>query len=307
MTNRHDQYDIHLLRILQALITSGSVSRTAEQLQLSQPAVSGALKRLRALIGDPLLVRTGRGMTPTDHALSLVQPTRRALAEIDRVFVNRADFSPSTEERFSISVPDYLDPGFVPQLVHEAQSAENQVRLDIQPLYTDAECVGKLDRSELDLVIAPWDDPPPHLHFTRLWEDRLVLLLRRGHPLLQQGAVSPEDFSRARHVAVLLRFRSHSSIVDAHLSRAGYTRDVWLSLSAFGLIPRVLEESDLVFVCVSRFATQSAEQYGLVACELPMKLPKVRLLSLWHPRKHLAPRHKWLRQRVVDACRRMTA
>ncbi|GAA4343347.1 LysR substrate-binding domain-containing protein [Pigmentiphaga soli] len=300
--NPHDQYDIHLLRILHTLISEGSVSRAAAKLNHSQPAVSGALKRLRQLIGDPLLVRTRHGMAPTDHALSLLQPTRRALAEIDRVFVNRADFSPGVEERFTVSAPDYIDPHFLPRLVERVQQGDHSVRFDIQPLHSDADCVAKLDSGEVDLVVAPWDDPPPHLHSSRLWEDRLVLLMREGHPL-QAAELTPASVAAARHVAVPLRFRGQSSIVDAHLARAGWQRDVWLTVNAFGLVPEILERTDLVFVCVSRFAATAMRRHGLALRELPVKLPKVRLLGLWHPRKHASSRHRWLRQQALEAGR----
>lgn len=304
--NPHDQYDIHLLRILHTLITEGSVSRAAAKLNHSQPAISGALKRLRHLIGDPLLVRTRHGMVPTDHALSLVQPMRRALAEIDRVFVNQAEFSPDESGHFVVSAPDYIDPHFLPKLAQRLQARDNHVRLNIQPLHTDAECVSKLDSGELDLVIAPWDDPPAHLHSSRLWEDRLVLLARVGHPLLE-GELPAARLATARHVAVPLRFKSHLSIVDAHLAKLGWQRDIWINVSAFGLVPEILERTELVFICVARFATDCMNNHALAMRELPGKLPKVRLHTLWHPRKHLSARHKWLRQQVLDVGRDLKA
>jgi DNA-binding transcriptional LysR family regulator len=218
------------------------------------------------------------------------------------VFVNRSDFSPQTYEQFTISAPDYIDPHFLPKLVERAQTTDNHVRLNIVPLYTDADCVAKLDSGEVDLVIAPWDDPPPHLHSSRLWEDRLVLLMRENHPLCKRE-LTLGDLADARHVAVPLRFRSQASIVDAHLAGVGWQRDIWTNVNTFGLVPEILERTDLVFVCVSRFAANSMKTHKLAMRELPIKLPKVRLLSLWHPRRHSSPRHKWLRQQATEASR----
>lgn len=296
----HDSYDIHLIRILHALVSEGSVSKAAAKLNHSQPAMSGALKRLRQLTGDPLLVRTQRGMVPTDHALAILQPARRALAEIDKLFSTKAAFSPSKAETFAISVPEYMDPHFLPALGERVFEAGHQVRLDIRPLYSDAQCVAKLDTGELDLVIAPWDDPPPHLHVALLREDRLVLLARRGHPILDEP-LTLEAVAAARHVAVPLSYRGQKSIVDSHLARAGWQRDIWASVSGFGLVPGLLERSDLVFVCVARFAQASLARHDLAMTELPFPLPKVRLLSMWHPRRNSSSSHRWLRQHVIDA------
>ena len=125
--------DLHLVRVLHTVITEGSVSRAALKLESSQPAVSAQLKRLRALTGDALLVRSGTGMAPTATALTLVEPAATLLREAEAIFGARRasrSFDPaSSEARFAIAASDYLDPLFLPELVAQIQRAAPGVRI----------------------------------------------------------------------------------------------------------------------------------------------------------------------------------
>ncbi len=130
-----DKIELHLIRVLQTLITERSVSRAAMRLQSTQPAVSAQLKRLRALTGDPLLVRAGNGMTPTDAALQLLDPASRVLQDADRLFNPRQRqqaFAPVTSAlTFRIAASDYLDPLFLPELVARLKHEAPRARLEL--------------------------------------------------------------------------------------------------------------------------------------------------------------------------------
>ena len=136
-----DKIELHLIRVLQTLITERSVSRAAMRLQSSQPAVSAQLKRLRALTADPLLVRAGNSMTPTERALQLLEPANRVLQDADRLFNPRArqrSFEPAASDAiFRIAAADYLDPLFLPELVAHLKRAAPQARLELLPLTGD--------------------------------------------------------------------------------------------------------------------------------------------------------------------------
>lgn len=303
--SRIDGIDIHLLRTLYMLLTEGGVSKAALRLNQSQPAVSNALRRLRELTGDPLLVRVKSSMLPTEYALQLIQPTARALADLEHVFQSKSEFRPSANEEFCIAAPDGLDPQLIPRLVGLSQAGGEAVRLKFVPLDPGNECVSRLESADMDLVITPWVEPPPHLHAAPLWDDRLVLLMRAGHPLARQE-LSAETYRRARHVALRIRLNGQPSAVDQLLALAGLDRDVWVTVSIFGLVPSVLVSTDLVFVCASRFARACSATYPLVVRELPQRIPRFRVNQLWHSRKHHSPRHLWLRERVLEVAQKLS-
>ncbi|MCC6246974.1 MAG: LysR family transcriptional regulator, partial [Rubrivivax sp.] len=198
MANRasFDTIDLHLIRVLHTVITERSVSRAALKLASSQPAVSAQLKRLRELTGDPLLVRAGQQMMPTETALSLVEPASRVLHEAERLF------SPKARERgfgseaevakitatFRVAASDYLDPLFLPSLVAHLQRVAPLARLELMPLSREYDYRRHLAVGDVDLVIGNWLEPPEELHLARLVSDEVVCLVAEDHPAARAGA-----------------------------------------------------------------------------------------------------------------------
>ena len=194
MTQRadFDKIELFLVRVLKTLITERSVSRAAMRLQSTQPAVSAQLKRLRALTGDPLLVRTGNSMAPTQTALRLLEPAERLLQDAERLFSPRArqrSFDPGTSSAmFRIAASDYLDPLFLPELVAHLQRCAPQARLELLPLSEEFDYRRSLAAGEVDLVIGNWLTPPGELHLGRLMSDEIVCLVAEDHPAARSAA-----------------------------------------------------------------------------------------------------------------------
>ena len=159
-----DKIELYLIRVLKTLITERSVSRAAMRLQSTQPAVSAQLKRLRALTGDPLLVRAGNNIAPTDTALRLLDPATRLLQDADRLFSPRAHqrgFDPAASTgTFRIAASDYLDPLFLPELVAHLKHVSPGMRLELMPLSGEFDYRRSLAAAEVDLVIGNWLKPP---------------------------------------------------------------------------------------------------------------------------------------------------
>ena len=176
-----DKIELHLIRVLQTLISERSVSRAAMRLSSTQPAVSAQLKRLRALTGDPLLVRSGQGMTPTEVALQLLDPANRVLQDAERLFSPRSrqrSFEPQAAElTFRIAASDYLDPLFLPELVAQFKREAPRARLELLPLSGGFDYRRSLAQGEVDLVIGNWLEPPGELHLGRLMSDEIVCLV----------------------------------------------------------------------------------------------------------------------------------
>ncbi|PTT17463.1 LysR family transcriptional regulator, partial [Acidovorax sp. HMWF029] len=173
-----DKIDLHLIRVLHTVLTERSVSRAAVRLGMHQPAVSAALKRLRDLSGDPLLVRSGASMMPTDAALRMVEPAGAILRAAEALFSDARGFDPRTATRtFRVAASDYLDPLFLPQLVARIKVEAPLCPIEILPLSADAHYHAHLALGDVDVVIGNWPQPPDDLHMGRLFGDEVVCLV----------------------------------------------------------------------------------------------------------------------------------
>ncbi len=196
-----DKIDLHLIRVLHTVLTERSVSRAAIRLGMHQPAVSAALKRLRELSGDPLLVRSGSSMVPTDAALRMVEPAADILRSAEALFSDARGFDPRTSTRsFRVAASDYLDPLFLPRLVARIKAEAPLCPIEILPLSPDAHYHAQLADGGADLVIGNWPEPPGDLHLGKLFADEVVCLVSREHPAVRRGW-SLDDWLQAEHIA----------------------------------------------------------------------------------------------------------
>lgn len=293
-----DQLDGHLLRVLATLIEEQSVSRTAARLRLSQPAVSGSLKRLRAILGDALLVRDGTAMVPTARAPGLAAQARQALAAMEALVTTPDAFDPATAAlRFRIASPDYIAPSWTARLVqHVAQEAPH-CRIDLRPLGSTFDYERALGMDELDLVIGNWPAPPGHLHLSLLLEDELVCLMARDHPLAQDGReqVSEADYLAASHVSPQPYALTHRGVVETYLAERRQQRYSQVQVPYFALAPAIVANTRLLFTTARHFAEYHARLLPLAVLRAPEGFPRMRFYQLWHDRVHHAPPHRWLR------------
>jgi DNA-binding transcriptional LysR family regulator len=184
MARPKDPLDTYLLRVLTVLLAERSVSRAAIRMNQTQPAISAALRKLRELFKDELLVRSGNAMAPTPRGLEVLESARAALHEIDKLFVSAQDFDPdSTQQQFKIGCPDYLATVFLAGVVRALRRRAPDARLLIHPLGPAYDFDRALASGELDIVIGNWPEPPEQLHTTPLLDDDIVCLMAAGHPL----------------------------------------------------------------------------------------------------------------------------
>ena len=295
--------DSHLLRVLVTLVSERNVSRTAIRLSQSQPAISTALKRLREIFADPLLVRQRAGMAPTDRALLLCEQARRALAEIDAMHASVDRFDPaSSTQTFKLGSPDFLVSSFLAGVVEELRQSAPQARLIVQPLSAEFDHERALASGDLDLVISNGLQPPPHLHLSLLLEDDLVCLLGANHPNAATG-LTREQYMASRHIVPMPYVQGQRSVVEAHLSRLRLLRDACVVVPYFELAPHLLINTDLVFTTARHFASHYARLLPLAVSDAPFDFPRMRFYQLWHERSHLAAPHRWFRKLVQSAAR----
>lgn len=295
-----DQLDTYLLRIFCLLITERSVSRTALRLNQSQPAVSLALKRLRTILGDPLLVREKSGMVPTERALALLSHAKGALAEIDRMTFAPESFDPLTSRyEFRVGAPDYLAPMFISSVVERIRKEAPNLRLSLQSLGPNFDFERSLAEGDLDVVIGNWPEPPHRMHLSMLLEDEIVCLVGANHPLARKGFTA-DDYQRAVHVVPMPYSISQRGVIDTVLATHRLNRDERVVVQSFTMAPYLLQHSDLVFTTTRHFAQFYANLLPLAILPSPIPFPAMRFYQLWHERNHLSPAHRWIRRLLAD-------
>lgn len=298
-----DPLDTYLLRIFVLLITERSVSRTALRMNQSQPAVSAALKRLRDILGDPLLVREKGGMVPTERGLALMSNAKGALAEIDRMLDAPESFEPhSTRQEFRMGAPDYLAPVFVANVAERFRREAPQARLMLHALGPNFDFERSLAEGDLDVVIGNWPEPPQRMHLSMLLEDEIVCLVAANHPLARKGMTS-DDYLRAAHVVPMPYSISQRGVIDSVLASMRINRDERVVVQSFSAAPYLLQKTDLVFTTTRHFARYYADLLPLAIIPSPIEFPPMRFYQLWHERNHNSPGHRWLRRMLMECGR----
>ncbi len=299
--------DLHLIRILYLLLVEKNVSRVALKLNQPQPSISASLRKLRELTGDPLLVRGARGMVPTQHGESLLAPAKRILDETENLFLKKQPFQPQNEARtFHIAAPDYLDSQFLPNLVALLRRGSPNSRVKIHSLGPGVDYVRLLSDGDMDLVIANWDEPPAHLHMSKLFEDPIICVMRADCPYALRtasDAMTLNDYLALPHVAPTPLLPGYQGVIDTFLETQGLQRNVAVESAYFGLIPYMLTQTDLVLTTGRQFVRFYERSMPLKSFTVPVKFPAMRFYQLWHERVHQAPEHKWLREQVAAAAK----
>jgi DNA-binding transcriptional LysR family regulator len=298
-TERSDRVDTQLIRVLHLVLQEKSVSRVADKLGITQPAVSSALKRLRELTGDELLVRTRTGMTPTDRALTLVAPLRQAIDGIDRVLDLVDLFDPKTTARtFGIGAPDYFDAFFLSNLTAQLRREAPNARLNIRSLSLDIDFELLLENGDIDVVIGNWPNPPQYLRTVPLFDDEVVCVVSNRHPWAKKSKLSAEDYLSAEHLAPVPYAGGVRGAIDEHLHKLGHRRNIRASLPYFHVVPYVLANTDLVFTTGRRFAEPFTKLLPIAILPAPLDFPPLRFYQLWHERTHESNAARWLREQI---------
>lgn len=287
--------DLNLLITLDALLAERSVTRAARRLGLGQPAVSHALARLRALLADPLLVRSGRTMIPTPRAEALREPLTRVLADVTRLVRQEASFDPSeTTRRFTVICHDLLATA-LPRVVARLRTEAPGARLELVARSRD-DADALLD-GRADLFLGPVPSVGPGLRTRGLGALHFGVVARRDHPALADGRpLSLGDWIAYPHVVV----RSGGSSVGRALAHEGVTRVVGLVVPSFLAALVVVAETDLFFAAPQELLQPAAMRLGLTVLAPPVPIPAMPVAAVWHERFDADPGHRFLRTRVSD-------
>ena len=290
--------DLNLLKALDALLDERNVTRAAEKLALTQPAVSSMLNRLRVKFSDPLFVRASHGMTPTNRALALAKPVKQILADINAL-MQPVEFDPkqlqltlniaaNDNDMQAIGLPFVL--ALKQQAPHVKVAFLSIPRLDIQ---------GMLERGELDLIFLDPVNAPAESHTRVLYQERYVCIMREGHPAASQQALTLDRFCELEHALASYEGGQFFGATDEALAKIGRQRNVVLSVTSFLLLPDLLRKSDLIAV-VPAHLVQNIQ--GIVVLEPPVPVQGYTKVMAWHERNHHDPIQQWLRTLIWETC-----
>ena len=297
-----DKIDLHLIRVLHTVLTERSVSKAAIRLGMYQPAVSASLKRLRELAGDPLLVRSGAGMVPTDAGLRMLAPSASILRAAESMFSDARGFEPSSaRQTFRIAASDFLDPLFLPQLVAQIKQQAPHCVIEILPLSAESDYRARLAQGDMDVVIGNWLKPPDDLHLGRLFGDEVVCLVARDHPAVRrssQGGWDPASWLAAEHIAPTPTHPGARGVIDEHLDSLGLQRNITARCPHFGLIPSMVASTLLVLTTGRQYCERYVDKLPVKILPCPVPFPRLLYYQLWHERTHTSSAGRWLRERV---------
>lgn len=292
--------DLNLLVTLDVLLAEGSVARAARRLRLSPSAMSRALARLREAMGDPLLVRAGRGLVPTPRAVELRERVSQLVQEAEAVLRPAEKLNLKQLVRtFALRTSEGFVENFGPDLIARVGEEAPGVQLRF---------VAKLDRDSASLRDGTVDletgvvgeATGPEVRVQALFRDRFIGVVRKGHAL-SRGKITPARYAAGRHILVSRRGLDRGPIDDA-LTMLGLERDIATVVGGFSSALSLARATDLIASVPERHTGNLRE--GMHSFPLPVSVPDVSVSLLWHPRLDADPAHRWLRACVREICTR---
>jgi DNA-binding transcriptional LysR family regulator len=287
--------DLALLVSLDALLAERSVTKAADRLGISQPALSAQLARLRDLFGDPILVSSGRSMFPTERAIALQEPLHQLLNQLGALVREKVDFNPATAiDTFCICATDYVHEIFLLGALKAIAEVAPKVRVALT-MFDSKHAEDDMQENRSDLLIVSERLTPQAAKTSSLFSERFVLAQRKGHPR-GTALVDLDAFCALDHVLVSPEGGGFFGATDEALRALGRSRNISVSLPSFTLLPSLIRNSNLVAVMPERLAQIFGDALDLFAP--PVDIPGFTIQMAWHPRRQSDPAHAWLRQQI---------
>lgn len=306
--------DLNLLVYLDILLRERNVTKAANQLGISQPAMSNGLKRLRDLFDDPLLIRTSEGMTPTERAQELEPVIRKVLGEIEHAVQPRRSFDPENSTRvFRIMASDYAESTLIPAVLTELRRMAPGISLDIMTP-SDVSFLD-VEQGKVDMVINRFDTMPQSFHQKTLWYDDFSCLLSKNNPIVDSFTL--DTYLAAQHVWVSKTGMGvgvginpadiqRLGWVDEALKKLGKKRDISVFTRHYQAAALLAEQESLVVTVPSRLARLQAANPNICLMAPPFDIPKFELKMAWSPLLQNNPAHRWLRQLMATVAEKIS-
>jgi len=302
MVMRFGGLDLNLLVALNALLEERSVTKAADRLHTSQPAMSAALSKLREHFSDELLIRTGREMAPTSQADFLMRPIAEVLSAIQHAMRAKPFFDPGSAERvFRVMMSDYMAAITMPHLLDIIRRQAPAVQVFVLP--SDPTMATQLERGEIDLAIVP-DRFLNEVHPSeRITEDDYVVVVDRDNPAVADS-ISMAQYLAMDHVVVNLTADRSASFEDWFLEHFNVSRKYVASVPTFSMVPSLIVGTSMIATMHSMLAHRLAEHYNIRLVPAPDNFPVLRESMQWHRLRNHDLGLAWFRQQLVEAASR---
>jgi DNA-binding transcriptional LysR family regulator len=293
--------DVNLLVVLDALLKHRNLTHAGKSIGMSQPAVSGALSRLREQFDDELLVREGKIFELSEKAQQLLPTVEEAMLEVSKTFALVPEFDPATSNRtFFIAATDYLLSQLASPLKQLMDQLAPGVTIEFSTLSNDLD-IGLIDLVRRDILIGSPDLSMPGKK-AGIFSDRLVCVARAGHPLVKDGRITVEDLAKAELVEVVIGRRG-TNLVDAALEQLGLRNRIGLSIRSVMAVPALIAATDFISWTPERLLGHYLEALDLQVVESPIPVITFEESAHWHPSKNNDPAIKWLVSTLQQAAK----
>ncbi|MCG8316536.1 MAG: LysR family transcriptional regulator [Pseudomonadales bacterium] len=305
--------DLNLLVYLDVLLREKNVTRAAEKLGITQPAMSNGLRRLRDLFNDPLLIRSSEGMKPTERALDIQPKIRRILEETQYILEPKQEFKPLTAKRvFRIMASDYAEATLLPSLIKHIRSEAPNIILDF--LTPSDVSYQDMEQGRIDMAINRFNEIPQSFHQTTVWTDTFSSLINSRNPIVQ--SFNLKSYLGAQHIwvsktgmgvgfGVNPEKSGGLGWIDQALARIGQKRKITIFTRHYQMPGLLAQNNDLIATLPTRIARMQAENPNLVIKDPPFYIPPFELKMAWSPLLHHNPAHQWLRRLIVYTAERI--
>lgn len=303
--------DLNLLVYFDVLLRELNVTRAADQLGISQPAMSNGLKRLRVLFDDPLLIRTSKGMTPTERASELKPEIRELLVGLEKAVQPKAKFNPyESDQVFRMMASDYAEATLIPLLIARLRNEAPKVILDIM---TPSDVnFPDVEQGRVDMVINRFDSIPQSFHQKVLWKDTFSCLINKNHPVLKNFNL--ESYLDAHHVWVSKTGMGvgvgmdpddvqRLGWVDEALARLNAKRRITVFTRHYQAASSLAERQDLIATVPSKMARLQQDNSRVSIVPPPFDIPPIELTMAWSPLLQHNPAHRWMRELITETAR----
>jgi DNA-binding transcriptional LysR family regulator len=289
-------FDLNLFVILNAIYTEGSLTKAAEVVGITQPAVSNALSRLREKFDDDLFVRTGTGMVPTQKTENIIADIQSALTLMQQSVNQPNSFDPAiTERNFKLSLGDITEGRVLPYMMKEIYKNAPNISVGSYN-YRRIDQVHALATNNLDFVVDPVIPDSDEINSYKVFQDYFVVIHREGHPIQKIKKLTVDDLLSQKFINVSNR-RKGLHMVDLELEKTGHRRDIALRCQHFLIAPEIIRETDAVIMATHSFAKSN----DLPFVEIPQELPPMEYFLSWHKSDEGDGGHEWMKDLIIKA------
>jgi DNA-binding transcriptional LysR family regulator len=302
MNNIQNNFDLNLLRIFNAVHAEGHIGRAATRLGMTQSAVSHAIQRLRDSVGDPLFIRSGKGVEPTARADGMAALVRESLDSAMAAISTARTFDPATSNRvFHVGLPDHAVAKYAPLIYAAFADGAPNLGIHLHDAPTP-EAIRLVEQGELDIAAGVVSDLPKRFKSLPLFTSQHVVIASKQHPHIK-GKVDMAAYRKARHLMYSAPGPMNTGLSDG-LAKRGVTRDIGMTISGHLAVPVIIAGSDLIATVSRELVEPYAQKYGLQILKPPFAIPDIQVSLFWHERNDRDAGHQWFREMALRMTKR---